>query len=84
MRKGWMLGVMSIGMLLGGCASDGLGDSVASHRPECLVGDDPLTASRDSGMSARDRNCGTDRSLKWSTEQQGKDSMKVDFGKKND
>ncbi len=86
MHNGWRLAVMGAMLLLGGCASDnGLqGDSVASRRPECLVGDDPLTTSRDTGTSARDRNCGTDRSLRWSTESSSKDSMKVDFGKKND
>lgn len=86
MRNGWRLGVMGAMLLLGGCASDnGLqGDSIASRRPECLVGADPLTTSRDSGTSARDRNCGTDRSLNWTSGQGNKDPMKVDFGKKND
>ncbi|HVJ37470.1 MAG TPA: hypothetical protein VM687_06650 [Stenotrophomonas sp.] len=70
---------------LAGCASDGV-DNVAGgtgNRPECLVGDDPITTSRDSGMSARDRDCGTDRNLRWSTEDRAKDDMKVDFGKRD-
>lgn len=86
MRKRWMMGAMACGLLLAGCASDnGLqGDSIGARRPECLVGGDPVATARDAGSSARDRDCGTDRSLRWSTEQNGKDSMKVDFGRKND
>ncbi len=70
---------------LAGCASDGM-DGVAGaagNRPECLVGDDPITTSRDSGLSARDRDCGTDRNLRWSTEDRAKDDIKVDFGKRD-
>jgi len=70
---------------LAGCASDGV-DSVAgrtNNRPECLVGGDPITTARDSGMSARDRDCGSDRNLHWSSENRAKDDIKVDFGKRD-
>lgn len=74
-----------VALSLAGCASDGR-DSVAGtagNRPECLVGDDPITTSRDSGLSARARDCGTDRNLRWSSEDRAKDNMKVDFGKRD-
>lgn len=77
--------VVLVAMSLTGCASDGM-DSVAGgagSRPECLVGDDPITTSRDSGLSARARDCGTDRNLRWSTEDRAKDDIKVDFGKRD-
>jgi len=82
---GWLSTTL---LLLAGCASDdGLqASSIANQRPECLVGGDPITASRDSGMSARDRDCGTDRSLRWSSDDNGngKQPMKVEFGKTHD
>lgn len=70
---------------LAGCASDGV-DTVAGragNRPECLVGDDPITTSRDSGMSARECDCGNDHNLRWSSEDRAKNDIKVDFGKRD-
>lgn len=81
-RNGWLLAAV---LVLGGCASDAgmQSDSVASRRPECLVGGEPISTARDSGVpSSRQRACEPDRSLNWSSEK--KDTMKVDFGKKNE
>lgn len=81
---GWVSAML---LALAGCASDdGLqASSIANQRPECLVGGEPITAAHDSGLSARERDCGTDHSLRWSSDGNGgKQPMKVEFGKKHD
>jgi len=87
MRNMRIVGCLAGVLALAGCASDtGLqADAVAAKRPECLVGGEPISTARDSGMpSARDRACEPDRSVRWSSEDSSKGNMKVDFGKKND
>lgn len=45
-----------IAAVLTGCVSDSA-RSIGATRPECLVNEDPISTARDTGMSAREREC---------------------------
>lgn len=56
---------MLIAVVLSGCASDDFSaQSIGATRPECLVNGSPISTARDTGMSARERECGSRQGFK--------------------
>ncbi len=69
-----------IATALTGCVSDSA-RSIGATRPECLVNEAPISTARDTGMSARERDCASRQESQYRAQDKG---MELRFGRKND